>query len=654
MARWLIALLVCAALCVWVWFATVWNNFAFRNGLIADDYLLPVATLALLVIVLGLNPILRRFAPGASFSRRWLAVMGGVLFMAALPPSAGILRQLAFPLGAAVQRANTEQPMAKAYEALDAPDVLYPDTLEYNADLPVAGPFIDELGPGETIRWEAWVGPILAWSGFVIPWYVMMVALAAIMSKYWQDEERVPFPLVMIFRSLVDVPDDPARRVPPIFKNRAFWIGCGIVFALHALAQGHRYFPGAVPEFPLRWQMGPYFRQVPWNYLGWWIKNGQLFFSFMAVAFFLSNRTSFSIWSIQVVTAGYMMIGRAYFPPFKGYSINDTRSGAVFAFALLVAWLGRRHMLHVARCMVRAVSTAQDRAYRLAGWCFAAGCAGMAVWFSWVDVPPVYALLFVVAAVLTALTLMRVVAETGLPLFFLGTDTFLRLLRLLPLGWRTLATMYFGGLLSTWLGSGQRVCVGAVAAQAMAINREDDVPKRVRLGGLFLVVLAVSLVGGWLVILLMGHHHSQTPCGRPVAWWGIRQFRPGEDLLLNTISGISPSSLSEHLPYLAFGGLLVVVLAQLCQMFPAWPLHPIGLLGAGTWCVAQIWPNVFLGWLIRNLLIKIGGTRAYNAARPFFIGVLMGELFALFLWSAISGALALNEMEFHSVNILPY
>lgn len=654
MARWFLALLICSVLIGCIWTATIWNNFAYRNGLIADDYLLPVSTLALLIIVLAINPLLKRFAPSISFSRRWLIVICGVLFMAALPPSAGILRQLAFPLGETVRRANTEQTMADAYEALDPPAILYPDSLAYDVELPVIEPFIHELDPGQSIPWEHWIGPITGWSGFVIPWFVMMIALAVIMSKYWQDEEKVPYPLLTIFRSIVDVPDGRRRLIPPIFTNRTFWVGCLTVFLLHALVQGKQYFPADIPAIPLRWQLSSYFTEPPWNYLGWWVKNGRIFFTFMAVAFFLPNRTSFSIWSIQIVTALYIMIGRAYFPPFQGYTINDTRTGVAIVFSLLIIWTARRHLWRVLRCTFGRAADARERAFRIAGWSFIIGCVGMVAWFAWVKVPVFYGICFVIAAILVTLTLMRVVAETGLPLFFLSTPNFSIFLKMLPLSLRTLPTMYFGGLLSVWLGSGQRVCVGAVAAQAMAMNKDDDVPRHLRLGGLFVLISVVSLIGGWLLILMMTYDFSETPFHGPVAPWGRNQFGTAEGLLINTFSGVSATPAGDHLPYIFTGILIALLLFQLCHRFPAWPLHPIGLLGTGTWCVAMIWPNIFLGWLIRNLLIQVGGTRTYLAAKPFFIGALMGELFALFVWTAIAGVLAINGMEYQSVTILPY
>jgi len=374
----------------------------------------------------------------------------------------------------------------------------------------------------------------------------------------------------------------------------------------------------------------------------------------MAVAFFLPNRTSLSIWLVQVFTAFYIMLGKAYFPPFHGRVIDDSRTGAAIAFGLAVLWLSRRHLAHVARCMVRPVSNLAERAYRIAGWSFIAGCAGMFAWFIWVRVPPGYAAAFVAASVLAALTLMRVLAETGLPLFFLDTYTFINFLRMVPLGLRSLAAMYFGGHLSVWLGSGQRICIGAAASQAMAIDQDDDVTKNIRSGGLFMLVLTLSLICGWLLILAMTYHYSETPEGGQIAWWGRRQFLPGENLLIDTISGTKPTPLANHMPALLTGGLLVTLFYCLCNFVPGWPIHPVGLLGAGTWCVSQIWQNVFFGWLIKNLLLKYGGSRAYTSAKPFFIGAVVGELLALFLWSGLAAVLALKGLEYHSVTILPY
>ena len=196
--------------------------------------------------------------------------------------------------------------------------------------------------------------------------------------------------------------------------------------------------------------------------------------------------------------------------------------------------------------------------------------------------------------------------------------------------------------------------MGAVATQALGLAKDIGVRRQVRLGVLFLIVLLLSVVGGWLFILKAGYSHTQAIDGVGLAWWGSGQFRPAEDALLETIRGTSPIDVMERIPHLLTGGALALVLYVLCQCFSWWPLHPIGLLGAGSWCVGVIWPNIFLGWLLKNLVIRYGGATAYRKARALFIGVIMGEVFAVLFWSALAVFLALTGHEYHSVNILPY
>jgi hypothetical protein len=59
--------------------------------------------------------------------------------------------------------------------------------------------------------------------------------------------------------------------------------------------------------------------------------------------------------------------------------------------------------------------------------------------------------------------------------------------------------------------------------------------------------------------------------------------------------------------------------------FVWWTLSPIGFLMAGTWAIYCIWFSVFLAWALKWLVIRYGGLRAYRAALPFFLGMVLGE-----------------------------
>ena len=44
----------------------------------------------------------------------------------------------------------------------------------------------------------------------------------------------------------------------------------------------------------------------------------------------------------------------------------------------------------------------------------------------------------------------------------------------------------------------------------------------------------------------------------------------------------------------------------------------------------------FIGWVIKKLVIKYGGTGVYNRARPFMIGLIAGEIFGAILPSIVA------------------
>jgi hypothetical protein len=68
---------------------------------------------------------------------------------------------------------------------------------------------------------------------------------------------------------------------------------------------------------------------------------------------------------------------------------------------------------------------------------------------------------------------------------------------------------------------------------------------------------------------------------------------------------------------------------------------------------AQIWTSIFIGWLLRVVMVGFGGARLYAGARPVFIGFIVADLFAAVFWAAVSAVLWWNGMEFRSLLILP-
>ncbi len=75
---------------------------------------------------------------------------------------------------------------------------------------------------------------------------------------------------------------------------------------------------------------------------------------------------------------------------------------------------------------------------------------------------------------------------------------------------------------------------------------------------------------------------------------------------------------------LGIGGAVVTALSVVSWRFPWWPLHPIGFVVANTQMTRRTALSVFIVWLVKTVILRVGGIQGYRRARPFFIGLIAG------------------------------
>ncbi len=91
---------------------------------------------------------------------------------------------------------------------------------------------------------------------------------------------------------------------------------------------------------------------------------------------------------------------------------------------------------------------------------------------------------------------------------------------------------------------------------------------------------------------------------------------------------------------LGLGAGLAALFLALKSRFVWWPFGPIGLAMGSTWAMDHMYFSIFLGWVCKVAMLRIGGLRLFGAALPFFFGLLLGEgLFGGFcvLWGMMTG-----------------
>jgi hypothetical protein len=311
------------------------------------------------------------------------------------------------------------------------------------------------------------------------------------------------------------------------------------------------------------------------------------------------------------------------------------------------------------------------------GWLVAAGCTVIGA--------AVLVLLIMMVMLVTA----RVVAETGLLFVQLGFPYWRPWVLGItpPLNVRTsIKTFFYHGMFSMILGHDVRETTSVFATHALKVADEvqsDEATKRRSDGGKsesspsslrrsvassltrfpFLASLATSLIVAYLVsgiaMLHVEYAHGVTLDTRhevPLNAWGT-EHGPYSYIMTKTAAYTpprkGPSEVHNRWAHFFFGFGTVSALSVLRLRFAWWPLHPVGLLIAYGWPIKQIWFSIFLGWLLKILIVRFGGMGLFRMARNIFIGLIIGEAAAAGFWLIVCLVLSAKGVDYRQIRLFP-
>ncbi|MDQ3834264.1 MAG: hypothetical protein M3315_11675, partial [Actinomycetota bacterium] len=63
------------------------------------------------------------------------------------------------------------------------------------------------------------------------------------------------------------------------------------------------------------------------------------------------------------------------------------------------------------------------------------------------------------------------------------------------------------------------------------------------------------------------------------------------------------------------------------------PLHPLAYALSGTWTMSVFWFPCLVAWLCKVFILRYGGMGLFTRARPFFLGMVLGEFTAAVVWT---------------------
>jgi hypothetical protein len=66
------------------------------------------------------------------------------------------------------------------------------------------------------------------------------------------------------------------------------------------------------------------------------------------------------------------------------------------------------------------------------------------------------------------------------------------------------------------------------------------------------------------------------------------------------------------------------------------PLHPLAYALSASWTMIVFWFPIFVAWLVKTLILRYAGVRAFHRYAPFFVGLIYGEFFMAVVWATHS------------------
>jgi len=561
------------------------------------------------------NPIVRRRRPSWALTRKDLAAALSVGFLGgAVPSMAGrFLSVISAPEYFASP--ENEWPI---YVLPNIQDWLYPKNTGNGI-----GMFYSGLQPGADIPWGIWVGPLVAWLGFVGCIILACFCLQVILRKQWVEHERLAYPLVELSLLLVDDPPD-GRRLPAFFQERLFWIGFGIpAFMILWNTFGH-FNPGfPVFSFLNRNNLLPVGR----GFLDFFIRFDPYVICF---AYFTPLNILLSMWFFHVLAMVQSGISiRVGFGP-QGYGAGTwtQNAWALTVFVIWGLWMARRQFRDVANKAFGRAPDVDDSeellSYRAAFFGFCFSVLFIFLWLLKTNMGPGVALAYMFVTLILYLGMAKIVALSGLIAIRGSGPGVAEFIDIRTMDDSSLAALnqVQGALYSYAKGF-------AMTGAAEAVRSADHAePGRRRLGVLIPLAGFLGVVAFLLVTLYLGYTANGAEN------FGDYSYTTGNRHFYNyTVTAIKDrSELQEEwwsLIFGVFGAVSMAALIALNQRVPWWPLHPVGYTVSIQYPTRASFFSIFVAWLIKYLIVRIGGIGLYSRSRILFIGVLIGYTFSV-------------------------
>ena len=585
----------------------------------------PAALFFFFVLTFVVNAIVGLVSRRFELSRADLVLIYCMLLMAVTVPTWGLMFFLIGTLVYPFYYATPENNYAELFYD-HIPTWMVPQDFQAIKD------YYEGLPEGAAIPWGVWIEPMSYWLALIVAMSFMLICMSAILHRQWSVHERLNYPMVQLPQSMIDRGPDPAARLAPLFKSKVMWLGFAVPFILLSLNGFNHYFP-TLPQYD------------PGGFLSLFNRafNLRIALNLAWVGFFylVNLEITFSIWFFYVFSkaeeAVFTMLGIASTERLSAYEysqpadLTHQATGAVIAFVLFGLWTARGHLADVGRKLWSPHGGVDDSEellrYRTAVCGFFGSLLFVGGWLWRSGVPLTVVPILLVVSLIFFILVARVVAAGGVatarspivPAYFIISG-----LGASVLGAKGLVALNFTFI---WQGE-SRTSPMVACSNGLKLAEMIRGPKTRLFWGLMLA-LTCSLLAASYMILKLAYTYgainlSLINVAGAHAWPYVGP----------TIVDMPDANMRGWL-FRGIGAVAEGLLMWAQHRLFWWPFHPIGFAIAVGWLTSQIWFSAFAAWLLKLVILRFGGVRLFQGMKPFFLGLILGEVSVSGVWGVI-------------------
>lgn len=474
---------------------------------------------------------------------------------------------------------------------------------------------------------NAWIPPVLTWSSFVIALWLTLLAVTVFLRKQWTENERLNYPIVQLPLALTSNP----KR---FFSSPWMWLGFALAGGAELLNGLNYLFPD-IPALPIKGKTIGQFSSKPWSAMGP-IRISFYPFS-IGLMFFTPLDLSFSCWFFWLFTRIQLIVTDAF--GVRNIYHLEQQTGAWIAFGCIPLWIGRRHYGRIIRKVFGIAprrgeslldDTAEPMRYRSAAVLFTVGLLFLFLFCHQVGMTFWAIGLFFLLYFPLVIGITRIRAEIGPPLHQLIFVDPGRTM-VLALGTRRLGAANLTGL--TFLYPFVR-CFRAHPTpselEAFRLAERARIGYRQLLIGMILAIVFGILITFWAYLHVLYDMGAGSKARGWIVYMGWETFNRLQTWLVTPRETSGP-----ELGVIASSFLFTIFLMIMKIRFLWWPLHPGGYVLVSGTGMGGLWFPIFLSWLAKATVLKIGGVKLYRQAVPFFLGLILGDYTLGCVWSLI-------------------